>query len=34
MSEIRPKDPVLLGFCSQLELDAAIAEAKRNSEGE
>jgi hypothetical protein len=29
IGEIRPKDPVLLGFCSQLELDAAIAEVKR-----
>jgi hypothetical protein len=25
MSEIRPKDPVLLGFCSQIELDTAIS---------
>jgi hypothetical protein len=29
ISELRPRDPVLLGFCSQVELDAAIAEVKR-----
>lgn len=29
MSELRPRDPVLLGFCSQIELDAAIASLER-----
>ncbi|MDR2681604.1 MAG: DUF1013 domain-containing protein [Holosporaceae bacterium] len=29
MSEIRPKDPVLLGFCTQVELDAAVSQIKR-----
>jgi hypothetical protein len=28
MNEIRPKDPVLLGFCSQIELETAISEIK------
>ncbi|MDR1334990.1 MAG: DUF1013 domain-containing protein [Holosporaceae bacterium] len=32
MSEIRPKDPVLLGFCTQIELDSAIASLKNDSE--
>ncbi|MDR3179960.1 MAG: DUF1013 domain-containing protein [Holosporaceae bacterium] len=31
MSEIRPKDPVLLGFCTQVELDAAVSGIKRSS---
>ncbi|MDR3155997.1 MAG: DUF1013 domain-containing protein [Holosporaceae bacterium] len=31
INEIRPKDPVLLGFCSQIELDSAIASLKKNS---
>lgn len=26
MSEIKPRDPVLLGFCSQIELDSVIKE--------
>ena len=26
IGELKPKDPVLLGFCSQMELDAAIAD--------
>lgn len=32
MNEIRPRDPVLLGFCSQIELDNAISELKKASE--
>lgn len=28
MHELQPKDPVLLGFCSQMDLDAAIKELK------
>jgi hypothetical protein len=31
MSELKPRDPVLLGFCSQMELDAAVAEIKRSA---
>jgi hypothetical protein len=31
MREIRPKDPVLLGFCTQIELDAAISEVRRDN---
>ncbi|MDR1982549.1 MAG: DUF1013 domain-containing protein [Holosporaceae bacterium] len=31
ISELKPKDPVLLGFCSQMELDAAIAEINPQS---
>ena len=27
-SEIRPRDPVLLGLCQQLELDDAVARAR------
>ena len=30
MSELRPRDPVLLGFCSQVELDAAIASLEKS----
>jgi len=30
MSELRPRDPVLLGFCSQIELDAAVASLKKD----
>ncbi len=30
VNELRPRDPVLLGFCSQVELDAAIASLKRD----
>lgn len=30
MNELRPRDPVLLGFCSQIELDAAIASLKKD----
>lgn len=30
MSELRPRDPVLLGFCSQIELDTAVASLKKN----
>lgn len=32
MHELKPRDPVLLGFCSQIELDKAIAIAKQNAE--
>lgn len=32
MNELRPKDPVLLGFCSQVELDHAISEIKKLNE--
>lgn len=32
MSEIRPRDPVLLGFCSQIELDKVIQNAQKNKE--
>ena len=32
MSELRPRDPVLLGFCTQIELDSAMAEAKKANE--
>ncbi len=32
MSELRPRDPVLLGFCSQVELDRAIAALKQDAE--
>jgi hypothetical protein len=32
INELKPRDPVLLGFCSQMELDAAIADVKRSSE--
>ncbi|MDR1334085.1 MAG: DUF1013 domain-containing protein [Holosporaceae bacterium] len=31
INELKPQDPVLLGFCSQMELDAAIAEVKPSS---
>jgi hypothetical protein len=27
-AEIRPRDPVLIGLCSQLDLDAAVIEAR------
>jgi len=30
-SEIRPRDPVLLGLCQQIELDEAIAKARQES---
>ncbi|MCB1993730.1 MAG: DUF1013 domain-containing protein, partial [Geminicoccaceae bacterium] len=30
--EIRPRDPVLLGLCQQIELDDAIARAKADAE--
>lgn len=30
INEVRPRDPVLLGFCSQVELDAAVASLKKN----
>ncbi|MDR2158023.1 MAG: DUF1013 domain-containing protein [Holosporaceae bacterium] len=32
INELKPKDPVLLGFCSQMELDAAISEIKQKEE--
>jgi hypothetical protein len=32
INELKPKDPVLLGFCSQVELDAAVSEFKREEE--
>ncbi|MDR0631877.1 MAG: DUF1013 domain-containing protein [Holosporaceae bacterium] len=28
INELKPRDPVLLGFCSQMELDSAIAAAQ------
>ncbi|MDR0753387.1 MAG: DUF1013 domain-containing protein [Holosporaceae bacterium] len=28
INELNPKDPVLLGFCSQMDLDAAVSEIK------
>ncbi|MDR0580988.1 MAG: DUF1013 domain-containing protein [Holosporaceae bacterium] len=28
INELDPKDPVLLGFCSQMDLDAAVSEIK------
>jgi hypothetical protein len=31
-AEIRPRDPVLLGLCGQLELDAAVAKARAEAE--
>jgi len=31
ISDLRPRDPVLLGFCSQLDLDKAVAELKKNT---
>jgi hypothetical protein len=27
-AEIRPRDPVLIGLCSQLDLDAAVIDAR------
>jgi uncharacterized protein len=27
-AEIRPRDPVLIGLCNQLDLDAAVIEAR------
>lgn len=30
MSELRSRDPVLLGFCSQMELDAAVESLAKN----
>ena len=32
MSELKPRDPVLLGFCTQVELDSAIASVEKNKE--
>jgi len=29
INELKPRDPVLLGFCSQIELDAAIASLEK-----
>lgn len=35
MNELKPRDPVLLGFCSQIELDSAVATlAKQKKEAE
>ena len=34
MADLRPRDPVLLGFCSQIELDQAIAEIKKDQPSE
>ncbi|GHU11148.1 hypothetical protein FACS189449_02000 [Alphaproteobacteria bacterium] len=34
MSEIHPKDPVLLGFCSQIELDSAVSQIKKSNSPE
>jgi hypothetical protein len=34
MTELKPRDPVLLGFCTQMELDAAIAELKPKNKDE
>ncbi|MDR2794630.1 MAG: DUF1013 domain-containing protein [Holosporaceae bacterium] len=30
MNEVRPKDPVLLGFCTQVELDTAVSGIKHS----
>ncbi len=30
MNELKPRDPVLLGFCSQVELDAAVASLQKD----
>ena len=32
ITELKPRDPVLLGFCSQVELDAAIASLEKSKE--
>jgi hypothetical protein len=32
MREIKPRDPVLLGFCSQVELDRVVAAIRKNDE--
>jgi hypothetical protein len=32
INEVKPRDPVLLGFCSQMELDTAIAQIKPKQE--
>ncbi|MDR0677376.1 MAG: DUF1013 domain-containing protein [Holosporaceae bacterium] len=32
INELKPRDPVLLGFCSQMELDAAIAKIKKEEQ--
>lgn len=32
ISELQPRDPVLLGFCSQVELDKAVAKLKQREE--
>ena len=34
MADLRPRDPVLLGFCSQIELDQAISEIKKDQPSE
>lgn len=34
VSDLRPRDPVLLGFCSQLDLDSAVNELKKISENQ
>ncbi|MDR0968640.1 MAG: DUF1013 domain-containing protein [Holosporaceae bacterium] len=34
VNELKPRDPVLLGFCSQMELDAAIAEVQSKKQEE
>lgn len=34
VSELRPRDPVLLGFCSQLDLDSAVRELKKAQENQ
>jgi len=33
IQNIRPRDPVLLGICGQMELDAMLAKAKLETEG-
>lgn len=32
ISELRPRDPVLLGFCSQTDLDSAVRDLKKSQE--
>lgn len=34
MSDIHPKDPVLLGFCTQVDLDKAVAEVEKSRTNE
>lgn len=34
IGELKPRDPVLLGFCTQLELDKAVADLQKNKNTE